>query len=85
MSEKMSINVEVPGINATHNFLVPDDMEISKMLELIIRLLKEEYSGTECSKLEEHMLVQKSTGKALALNGNLSKLGIVNGERLILI
>ena len=85
MSEKMSINVEILGINSTHNFLVPDDMNISKMINLIIKTLEDEYPKVECNKMVNHMLVQASTGKVLMSNCGLKQLGIVNGEKLILL
>lgn len=85
MSEKMSINVEILGINSTHNFLVPDDMNISKMINLIIKTLEDEYPKVECNKMVNHMLVQASTGKVLTSNCGLKQLGIVNGEKLILL
>lgn len=85
MSEKMSINVEVLGINTTHNFMVPSDMSISIITNLIIKTLEEEYVGVGYGKLSSHMLIQASTGKALAQSCGLSQLGIVNGEKLILV
>ena len=85
MSEKMSINVEILGINSTHNFLVPNDMNISKMTSLIIKTLEDEYPKAECSKIVNHMLMQANTGKVLTSNCSLKQLGIVNGEKLILI
>lgn len=85
MSEKMSINVEVPGINTTHNFMVPADMNISKIIGLIIKTLEDEYPGTQCSKMAKHFLIQSSTGKVLTDNCGLNQLGVVNGEKLILV
>ncbi len=85
MSEKMSINVEVLGINITHNFMVPNDMNVSKMTSLILKTLSEEYPGAECNKIGTHFLVQESSGKILTQNCGLSQLGIVNGEKMILI
>ena len=85
MSDKMSINVEVLGINTKHNFIVPNDMNISKMTGLIIKTLENEYHGAECSKMVNYMLIQESTGKALAQSCGLSQLGIINGEKLILV
>ena len=85
MSEKMSINVEVLGINTTHNFMVPDDMNVSKMTSLILKTLSDEYPGAECIKKGTHFLIQESSGKILTQNCGLSQLGIVNGEKMILI
>lgn len=85
MNEKMSINIEIPGINTTHNFLVPTDMSVSKITALVLQTLIEEYPGVQGSKNESHMLIQESTGKALVQNCGLKQLGIVNGETLLLV
>ena len=79
MSEKMSVNVEIPGINMTHNFLVPNDMNIAKVTDLILKILEAEYQGVKYSKSENHVLIQNST------KCSLSQLGIIDGERLILV
>lgn len=85
MSEKMSINIEILGLNTSHNFLVPNDMNISKMTNLIQKTLEDEYAGTECGRMSNHLLIQASSGKALTANCSLSQLGISNGEKLILL
>jgi|GEM_PF-826441 len=85
MSEKLSVNVEIPGINMVHNFLVPNDMNISKVTDLIIKILEDEYKGISYSKKESHLLIQSNNGNALTTNCSLSQLGITDGERLILI
>lgn len=85
MSEKMSINVEILGLNVSHNYLVPNDMNISKMTSLIQKTLEDEYSGAESGRMSNHLLIQASSGKALTFNCSLSQLGIANGEKLILL
>jgi hypothetical protein len=85
MNEKMSVNVEILGVNTSHNFMVPDDMTVSKVTDLIIKTLLEEYPGTIFKDDISHLLIQESTGKVLPDNFGIKRLGIVNGERLILI
>lgn len=85
MSEKMSINVEVLGLNVSHNYLVPNDMNIFKMTNLIQKTLEEEYVGAESGRMSNHLFIQASSGKALTSNCSLSQLGISNGEKLILL
>ncbi len=85
MSEKMSINVEVLGINTTHNYIVPSDLIVSKIIDLILKTLSEEYPGAQYDELGKRYLIQESTGKALTQSYAISHLGIVNGERFILI
>ena len=85
MNEKLSINIEIPGSNSTHNFLVPCDMGVSKMISLILQTLKEEYPNVQSPKAAGHKLIQESTGKMLLQNCSLKQLGIVTGETLLLI
>ncbi len=85
MSEKMSVNVEILGLNTSHNFLVPDDMSVQKVISLMIKTLEDEHPGTAESKRNMHMLLQSDSGKALIPNCSMSQQGIVNGEKLILI
>lgn len=85
MSEKMSINIEVLGINSTLNYIVPDDMSIIKLTDLILKTLKEEYPGVGSTDGEKHILLQLSTGYAMVGDVGLKELGIVNGERLIML
>lgn len=84
MSEKMSINVEILGLNLSHNYLVPNDMNIMKITNLIQKTLEEEYVGVAGSKMNSHFLVQAASGKILPSDCNLPQLGIINGEKLIL-
>ena len=57
MSEKISINVEVLGLNISHNFMVPNDMSVSKVTNLILGILEDEYLGVTSNKLVSHMPV----------------------------
>lgn len=84
MIEKISINVIVPGINTTHNYMVPAEMIVSSMIDLILQTLSQEYPDVCCNKHDSHVLIQASSGKILASDCGLSRLGIINGERLIL-
>ena len=38
MNDKISINVEIPGINIEHNFLVPQKMQVSRVVLLITQM-----------------------------------------------
>ncbi len=85
MSEKMSVNIEVLGLNTTHNYMVPNDMSIAKIISLVLQTLKEEYPEAQCNEVGSHLLVRSGTGQALLQNSGLKQLGIVNGETLILL
>ena len=85
MSEKMSINIEVLGINTIHNYIVPSNMSVFKIIGLITKTLLEEYSALEENGQTNHLLIQANSGKVLTSNCSLSQLGIVNGEKLVFI
>ena len=85
MSEKVSVNIMVPGLNTSHNYLIPDDMSVSKVYELVITTLKDEYPEASVQKLSFHGILQGSTGKMLNNASDLSHLGILDGEKLILL
>lgn len=85
MTEKVSVNIMIPGLNTSHNYLIPDDMSVSKVYELVITTLKDEYPEVSVQKLSFHGIVQGSTGKLLNEANDLSHLGILDGEKLILL
>ena len=84
MVEKISVNIKAVGLNVEHNFLIPRDMNISDAVELIVKALCEEYPGVKNSSLG-HALMQESSGKVLNQSCSFRQLGIVQGERMILI
>jgi len=85
ISDKISINVKSIGLNVTHNFIIPSDMKCGKVVGLIAMTIKEEYPGTFFSKENNHFLVHEESGKMVNLEYNMKKLGVVNGERFILV
>ena len=85
MSERISINIESLGLNATHNYIVPEDMNVAKLTELIIKTLLDEYPGINSKKNGVHLLMQSSTGKVLNNGCSLKQMGVVSGETFILI
>jgi hypothetical protein len=85
MNEKISINIDVPGMDAEHNFLAPAKMNISRMILLITEMLVEEYGDMNYDKSRTHLLLKADTGEVLLSEANLNQLGIVNGDRLLFI
>lgn len=85
MSEKVSVNIVIPGLNTSHNYLIPDDMSVSKVYELVITTLKDEYPDVSVQRLSFHGIIQCSTGKLLNEASDLLHLGILDGEKLILL
>lgn len=86
MAEKISIYVYVPGLNVTHNFLVPDDMALAKVEDLVMNILKDEYPGTPASgSMGRHFFLKSESGEVLNEGCSLKQYGAVNGERLVLV
>lgn len=85
MVEKISVNIEIVGLNVEHNFLIPQEMCVADGVELIVKVLCEEYPGVKSTSLSGHALMQVSSGKMLNQSCSFKQLGIVQGERLILI
>ena len=83
--EKISVNIKVVGLNVEHNFLIPWDMSVSDAVELVIKALCEEYPNVKNTSPAGHALMQASSGKVLERSCSFKQLGIVQGERMILI
>ncbi len=85
MVDKISINVLVSSINVEHNFLVPHDMSIRHATQLILQSLREEYPGIRNTSSAGSLLMQHASGKVLNPECSLQQLGIVQGEKFVLI
>ena len=83
MAAKLSVNVWIPGLNTSENFLVPSDMNISDVTAMVMKILSDEYPNA-VQENRAHMLLQRSSGKALNSRCSLKQLQIMNGEELIL-
>ena len=83
MASKVSVNVWVPGLNTSENFLVPSDMSVSDVTAMVVKILTDEYPQA-VQERKAHMLLQRSSGKALNIHCSLKQLQIINGEELIL-
>lgn len=84
MVEKLSINVEIVTLNVEHNFLIPANMSVETATSLIVKAVEEEYPGVKHSVTHPNLLVQASTGKLLNTKCSFKQLGIVQGEKIIL-
>lgn len=85
MVEKLSVNIKIPSLNVEHNFLIPMDMCVGEALSLIEKTLLEEYPGIKKNGMASKALMQSTTGKILANACSLRQLGIIQGEKLVLI
>lgn len=83
--DKISINIKVVGLNVDHNFLIPREMSVHDAVDLIVKALCEEYPEVNNNMLDGHSLMQISSGRMLNQSCSFKQLGIVQGERMILI
>lgn len=83
MTRKISLNIQVPGIGVKHEFLIPEGMNIQKVIELMSKTLCEEYNGMQAD-LHNLMLVDYEKNIILNPKYNFKQLGINNGSKLIL-
>ena len=85
MVEKISVNIKILSLNTEHNFLIPMDMNVREITSLIIQILRDEDPGVGVNNVTEYRLLQVLTGKILNSSCSLKQLGIVQGEKLVLI
>ena len=81
--EKIPINVEIPALNGTYDFVVPSNMSIRDAQNLMIRILNSEYGISDQST--DVMLFDREDNKALRLECSFIQLGISDGAKLLLI
>jgi len=84
MAKTIALRVKIPGLGTTHDFLIPQDMLVQKAVQLIAKVLREEYpaAGAETSV---SMLMQVSSGLVLDNKSTLSQQEIGNGEEFVLL
>ena len=85
MVEKLSLNVQIVPLNLEHNFLIPLDMSVENATSLITKTILDEYPGVKYNSLSKNLLIQASSGKVLTSNYSFKQLGIIQGEKIILI
>jgi len=80
---KLSISVNIPAIGARHEFLIPGNMQIKKVIGLMVKILVSEYGvSTDTSDL---MLFDNSDVKVLDMEYTLLQLGVSDGDTFTLI
>ena len=85
MVSMMNISVIFPGIGKQFDFSIPSDMCVKNAVELIVKIMSEEFPGINNSHMTKHLLAKRSTGEILNESLNLSQSGILNGEKFILV
>lgn len=81
--EKISITVKIPALGNTYDFIVPSNMSIRNVQNLIIRILNSEYGISD--RGADVMLFDMEDETALSLECSLDQLGISDGARLLMI
>lgn len=84
MIEKLSLNVLIVPLNVEHNFLIPADMSIESATMLISKTVLDEYPGVRYATMGINLLIQASSGKVLNAKCSFRQLGIIQGEKIIL-
>lgn len=84
MVEKLSLNVEIVPLNIQHNFLVPSEMSVETATSLIVKTILDEYPGVKQISSNSCMLIHAKSGKSLNKKCNFKQLGILQGEKIIL-
>ena len=84
MVEKLSLNVQIVPLNVEHNFLVPSEMSIENAIVLISKTILDEYPGVKYASTVNSLLIQASSGKVLNAKCSFRQLGIIQGEKIIL-
>lgn len=85
MAKTLSIKVKIPGLSVSHDFLVPADMVVHKIIALMNKLLHNEYPGAASGAVSASTLLQASSGLALDRNCTLAQAGILDGDTFILL
>lgn len=85
MVKTLSMKVRVPGLGVSHDFLVPADLVIHKVIALIISILRDEYPEAAHNNRAVPMLLQASSGLALDRSCTLEQMGILDGDTFILL
>lgn len=85
MVHTINISVFSPGTNNLYDFSIPSNMCVRNAVNLIVKILSEEFIGIEDNGRLKHSLLKASTGEMLNETLSLSQLGVSNGEKLILI
>lgn len=81
--EKISITVKIPALDNTYEFIVPNNMSIRNVQNLMIRILNSEYGISD--KSTDVMLFDMDDNTALRLECSFAQLGISDGAKLLLI
>ncbi len=84
MDRKILIVLEVPAIRNEFEMRVPDNLQLKKMIPLMVKAVNELSGGTYVSSGHELLCTRRLNG-VLDAEGTLANYSMVNGERLLLL
>lgn len=80
---KISVTVLIPAIHGSYEFLIPDNMAVSNVLKLLVRIMNSERGTVDNS--ENVLLIDRKDGKSLRTECNFRQQGITDGTKLVLL
>lgn len=83
MMDTVNINVKIPALGDTYEFIVPQNMPVSDVQFLMIKILNVEYGLSE--DIANCVLFDIKDNKSLKWEYTFSQLGITDGANLILV
>lgn len=81
--EKISITVRIPALGNTYDFIIPDNMSVQNVQNLIVKILSSEYGISNTTN--NVMLFDMSDNKALRLECSFAQLGVSHGAKLLML
>lgn len=80
---KISVTVIIPALNHTYEFMVPNNMSVRDVQQLMIRILSSEYGISD--RNTDVMIFDMEDGNVLRLECSFAQLGISDGAKLLMI
>lgn len=80
--EKISITVRVPVLDSTYDFIVPSNMAVRDVQQLMMKILNSEFGISDSTS--DLTLFDRDDATVLRMECSLSQLGIGDGAKLVL-
>lgn len=76
----ISVSVQIPALHQTYDFIVPNNMSVRDVQQLMLKILNSEYGISD--KNTDVMLFDKKEGSVLSLECSFAQLAILDGAQL---
>ena len=80
--EKISVSVKVPALDYTYDFIVPNNMPVRNVQNLMLKILNSEYGISD--QIGDVMLFDTKDHMALRLECSFEQLRVSDGDKLLL-